>query len=418
MIKIKNLFCASYFLLILLFIDSRFTTPIFGKYKLYYNLYEIFFIVVWSIAYIVGKLNTTKIKVTNSGLCFCVLMVLISFSAATTSTSLIYTSESHEVRNIVEFCILVFLCTWWIERLKCRNFFIVSSYAVMSGMIFNAYVKAGMPIEILTRLGTVFSSTDRYRLSFGYYQVNGLGNLCVCAIILSCFCWTIIKRHGYTEKLLKLLIIFLDSVVVIVLLSTGSRSSIMMAGIYLLLLIYNGIGNLETISFKWKLCFKLLCVIFALATITFGLWQQLTTLFVDSNRLKNFSINLPLLKNSGRTLIGLGLVDPGIFGSKMTIYGASYYIDNYYLYLVVEMGIIGLISMIGILIFIGTKIFSDKERENRALVGSCFLAQLVTGMAETNVFYYIFPSCLIYWILYMLACDGGPTIKLERGCKK
>lgn len=415
MVKIKNIFCVSYFLLILLFIDSRFTTSIFSKYKLYYDLYEIFFLVVWGIIYIAEKIgkNNLKIKITNSGICFCALMALIGFSAVTTSTSLIYTSESHEVRNIVEFCILVFLCVYWIKRYDCRNFFIISSYVAMSGMIFNAYIKEGMPTEVLMRIGSVFSSTDRYRLSFGYYQVNGLGNLCACMIILSCFCWKIVKKYKYIEKTIKLLIGLFDSVAVIVLLSTGSRSSIMMVGIFFLLLIYNGISDLETIPFKWKTCFKLLCILLVFLIVTFGLWQQLTILFVDSNRLRNFSINLPLLENSGRMLVGLGLVDPGIFGSKMTLYGASYYIDNYYLYLVVEMGIIGLVSMIGILFFIGVKLFGGKKKETRVLIGSCFWAQLATGMAETSVFYYIFPSCLIYWILYMLACDEESTAALK-----
>lgn len=404
---LRKIFSLTYAIYLIMFIDSRFTNPIFK----YYKYYTWIFILLWSVLLITIN-SDTKIVISKKNkainLMFSIILYFLIFGIISLLSAMASYSEL-ELQNWIQFILTLVLCTYWVGKLKLEYIFIYISYMVSSIIIAIAFFVNGAPLDVLTRIDKVFSSTDRYRLTFGYYHVNGLGNLCAFAIILSVMLIYIIlqvKKRNRIKKMVNIALIFiLDVITLIVLLSTASRSSIMILGIFIIVMIYYFVIYMKVHSPKVRFLLSLVLVALAAAVIIFGLWQQIVLLFIDSNRMRNFMINLPLLKENGKLLMGLGIVDPGLFGTKMTIYGRSYYVDNYYLYIIVETGILGSLFLVTILIRLGTLLHRNIKKIHSFLsivIYACFIAQIFAGMGETSVFYYIFPASLVYWCIYLL----------------
>ena len=416
---LEKSFKLSYIICFILFIDSRFTNPIFGWYKYYAWM----FVIIWGILLICINGNKGLI-ISKKNKAFPIIAFLILYFSIFGILSLFSLMEEYskiELLNWLQFILVLIICVYWFDKLKIEFFFIYATYIISAGLICIAFFYNGAPLEVLTRINKVFSSIDRYRLTFGYYHVNGLGSLCSFSIIFSVMLLSIILQKNRYSKLKKIInitmILVLDIIVFIVLLSTASRSSIMILGIFAITVAYYLLIYARGVSNKIRFLLSILLVVIGIIIIGFGLWDQIVLLFVDSNRLNNFMINLPLLRENGKLLTGLGLVDPGLFGTKMTIYGKSYYVDNYYLYIIVETGILGTVAIFLILRKLGVELHRSLKANPTFLsiaIYACFIAQIFSGMAETSVFYYIFPSCLGYWSLYMLEINKS----LEERIKK
>lgn len=276
-----------------------------------------------------------------------------------------------------------------------------------------AFISNGSPMDVLLRINRVFANEDRYRLNFGYYHVNGLGNLCTATIIFSILTLYIIHQNVKFKNLIKKTIIFLiialDFIVLIVLLSTASRNSIMGLGIFAIFIFYFFTINTRHLSKKLKLMLRFFIFVSLVLLLCFGVAQPIIKLFVSSNRYYNFSINLPVLVNNNGLLFGLGLLNPALFGMGETVYGNTYYVDNYYLYVLMETGLVGLcfIAIISSIVFNQLyKKYKNNCNLFNIIVFTCFIVQLINGLGETSLLYPIFPSCFVYWIIYLLSIKG------------
>ena len=201
-----------------------------------------------------------------------------------------------------------------------------------------------------------------------------------------------------------------DFILFTVLICTASRNSIITLVVFLLFIVYYCITNNSFISRKNVIFIKGAVIITIIFVLGFGLSDNIIALFIDSNRMSNFTINIPLLEKTNRLFIGLGLVDPGSFGAKNTTLGYTYYIDNYYLYIFMETGILGLIMMGSILCYLGVKLHKHLKKNNNLFFAAAFfafIAQLISGLGETNVIYHIFPSSFILLILYLLILNNS-----------
>lgn len=141
-----------------------------------------------------------------------------------------------------------------------------------------------------------------------------------------------------------------------------------------------------------------------------SLLETAVSLFVTSNRLRNFIRNLPLLDSPVKKLFGLGVLSPG----SVSVYDA---VDNYYLYILLTLGIIGLIVIAYCLVTIGIKLHRRViETENKlyAMVFAVYACQMISGLSENCILYYIFPSSLIYFLLYFVFLDEDYNIGIYK----
>ena len=421
MIKVGNLFKLFYIVLLFLFIDSRFTVPVFNGY---YKWFSYVFITFFGICIIAELLINKKIKISPqskslniAGLIILYFIIFIFTSQFSVMVNKVY----GEIFNWVLFLLNMFVTYYWIKRFHFEKFFILTTFFVSALVIVYAFISNGAPLYVLFRLDKVFSNVDRYRLNFGYYHVNGLGNLCTFAIIFSVFSFIQIKKiflkRNIIRRALFSIIVILDIFVLIVLLSTASRNSILCLLIFAILCLYFFFTNTKYLTKKAK-TFTRICIIVALMSIVvFQLSETSETivqLFVDSNRMKNYLVNIPVLIDNNGLLFGLGLFNPGLFGTGETLFYNTYFIDNYYLYVIMETGIIGILLIAIILYKTGHQLFLKYKNSKNAftiVVFSCFIAQIINGMGETSLFFYSFPSCLGYWILFLLTISD--TIMYE-----
>lgn len=402
-------FYISYPLLLIWFIDSRMLVPSMKYFDIYFWVYPIIWLIlglpflknVFERGFKLNK-NTGKVYLIFIGYFVIFIVLSIFFSKMKTEVT-------KEVLWYIRFLSSLLLTVFWVNKLKIEKFFIIISSLIPLIMISIMFIKAGAPLEVFSHLSNLMGSTGRFRLDFGYYHVNGLGNLCLCSIVVSTIALYILKRtkviNEIVDLLLSIVIVVLDVISIIVLLSTASRTSILALAIFALMLLYFVITNTNKISKNIRTILKIIILIASAGIIVFLLLDQISSLFVDSNRMKNVVINMPLLAQNGRWLIGLGLFNPGLFGTSGTVYGNSYFVDNYYLCVLLETGIVGLLVIILLLVTIGVKLFkSNKANKNimSYIITAMFIAQLITGTGETGVISYLFPSSLIYFTIYFL----------------
>lgn len=91
---------------------------------------------------------------------------------------------------------------------------------------------------------------------------------------------------------------------------------------------------------------RLITTTVMIVAILNSLGETAVSLFISSNRLRNFVRTLPLLNSPAKVIFGLGIRSPGSF----SIYDA---VDNYYLYIFLTTGAIGLIVIAICLFMIG-----------------------------------------------------------------
>lgn len=401
-------FYLSYLLYMILFISSRFSSPPINGY----SNYSLLFVLGWGCLWLIkDKGKFLKIKYKKIQTRTVVELILFwGFFIAISKFGSFSSNNTSEVKWILKFIAAIFLVSYWVDYCDITKQFIRISYYTPSLFILKAFIDNGAPLDVLSNMGRVWNITNRVRNNFGYYHSNGLGNLCVLILVLSVFILfgfnAASKKYKLFVNFEKIIVLLLDFVSFVVLLSTASRNAIMTLCIFIVLVVYFRLTTAKTLSKQFMLVLRCCAILFAGLIVVFGLWDKLLELFVVSNRMNNFTVNMPLLSSNNAWLFGLGIVDPGAFGTKSVVGQSSYYIDNYYLYLIMETGIVGFIAFVIILLRTASTFYKTMKREMTAysiVLFSCFVSLMISGMGETSIMYHIFPSALIYWILFLLS---------------
>ena len=200
---------------------------------------------------------------------------------------------------------------------------------------------------------------------------------------------------------------------------TNSRNSITGVMTFILVTLYYCISNSRKLNSKIRFFLKLIIVIAAVTVVIFNL-ATIYNLFFISNRLFNFSRNLPLLNTSWKKLFGLGMINPGQYGAQ-SIWSSSYYVDNYYIYILLDFGISGVIVIGTFLVLLGKGLHRNIKFLNNSEISifafALFVSQLVLGMGETCVIYPLFISSFMF-LLISLSCYSIKNIKncCNNGC--
>lgn len=310
----------------------------------------------------------------------------------------------NEILAFTKFIMVAAITVYFVKQFDLYSELLFSSVVGGSALLVYEYALAGFPLDIFSRLATFFSNVYalRYRLVFNFNNPNTVGNIAACMMVVY-FLFLSWVRH-YEEKsfgrTLKILIATaLAAVDMIVLLSSGSRNSMVTLLIFFFALFYFKATDFKRISKREKGILKGIIVILGIIVIYVTVFSSAFEMFETSGRLRSFEVNVPLVIREGRVLEGLGLMNPGYFGRG----SAGYIVDNYYLYVFMETGIIGLIMISWLLIRLTKKVHELRITNEPfyAMLSSAFVAWLVSGMGETSVIYPYFASSLVFFTIFL-----------------
>ena len=131
----------------------------------------------------------------------------------------------------------------------------------------------------------------------------------------------------------------------------------------------------------------------------------------NSNRMGLFEVNIPLLIRTGKLLTGLVYASAGRFGEGRIGEYSLYYVDNYYVYLLMSSGLLGLamdILAIYVVIHAVNKIVRPRNRQVAEILITMIVINLVMGLFSCAVIYPNYVHCTIFWtipLMYIVIYD-------------
>ena len=141
------------------------------------------------------------------------------------------------------------------------------------------------------------------------------------------------------------------------------------------------------------------------------------SLFEVSNRSYNFIYNIPILIKSGRFLIGLGFIGSGEF-YQLHAYN-TFFVDNYFLYVLMSTGLIGLVFVVSFIIWLCYRLLKGKNNSMKKVVAIILGVNIFSSLGETCFMYPSFISCFVYTIIYLTyACESIGSNNTIRKIKK
>lgn len=319
---------------------------------------------------------------------------------------LIFVNETYfnqTIQMIVEFATYIFvviLTSIFIIVKKREIEFVKLVFWIITIFIFICYISNFDNFEGIKHIGDIFSYSSRYRNSYGFEHANQLGNMCLCAIIFSVI---YLKTDSFVSKKIKYVILASDLLLIQILVSTASRNSLTALCLFICLLIWNKVEHsIQRDSFMriLKVFIFMSLIILFIVNIQNG---HIEDIILQARGL-NFTINIPLLFNSHRLLIGLGFINSGLFGNH-SLGLNTFFIDNYYLYVLMSTGIIGIMMISYILFNILMKIKKNNIiKSKQSLAIDVYIVFLYTGIFENCVIYPAFVSCYVISIWLISLC--------------
>lgn len=318
-----------------------------------------------------------------------------------------------ELFSFAKYILVAAVTIYFVKQFDLFSELLLSSLVGGSALLVYEYALAGFPLDIFSRLATFFSNVYvlRYRLVFNFNNPNTVGNIAACMMVVYFLflSWTRNHEEKTFGRTLKILIATaLAAVDMIVLLSSGSRNSMVTLLIFFFALFYFNVTDFRRISERQKTILKAIIIAVGVVIIYVTVFSSAFEMFETSGRLRSFEVNIPLVLREGRFLEGLGLMNPGLFGRGRV----GYIVDNYYLYVFMETGIIGLIMISWLLIRLTKKVHELRITDQPFYVtlSSAFLAWLVSGMGETCVIYPYFPSSLVFFVVFLVFVSEGSLL--------
>lgn len=317
------------------------------------------------------------------------------------NNSIISSEVTKNSLRMIIFLLNIYLIAIFLYKENQINFFIKTTYLILSIFLLACYVINFDNFEGVKSLSDVFSYEFRYRSSFGLYHANATGSLCLCALILYSF-----LRKKFNLNFINKYIIF-NITTIMVLISTASRNSLTSLLVFhIIMFIFNARKLLQIKGKSQYIVYSL--EIFICSAIFFILYlnidiNDISYIIYKSNRLSNFVINIPAVFDANKEIFGLGFVQPGFFKTEGYLYNTTF-VDNWYLYMFVSLGIVGFIISMSLVCYLIYLILKDKAhmKNDKILFSSLLLTNLYNGVFESSFLYSQFFISFVSWILYLV----------------
>ena len=307
---------------------------------------------------------------------------------------------------LVIFYVLVFIMASYIKDSKCRKVTFVKTtfWTFTIGMIFSAALNWDGKLALGELVSNVFGGYTRTRAAFGFYHPNAAANIALCVIVLS--------SYLVCENRKKNIYLIIDVFMMYIILATASRTTLSALILFIVLLMYSRLINkIKSNNGKRGLIVGLILIVMLL--LLFSGENGIAGLFTLSNRSYNFIYNVPVLVKSGRLWIGLGLIGSGEF-YQLPQYN-TFFVDNYFLYVLMSTGILGLIFMSCFMIYTLKKLINQSNNnlfERLTLI--VFGINIFSCLGETCFMYPSFASCFAFTVLYIACASSKEQNEIEK----
>lgn len=378
--------------------DIRFEQPFFTQHALIWRIIGFLFLAQELIGCgLRFKPDNRKILLPNIVkymLFILVWMVLVFFDSGT---------ELDEYITLIGFILTIFLGGLQFARYNAVKEMLVTGFIVPNVMlILNDAVNQINVFELLRQvnLASFFSTvyTERIRFSLGFPNPNTLGNLVTCLLCISFPLISMWKRNK-GGKFFYIIIVALDVFDLVTLIDCGSRTGMACLLICLFLFVFLLTTNGSAENSAARKVMRSLSLIFIIAVVGIFFFDRIIYSYI---RGRHGSFELLGLLSGFQYVTGRGVFSPGD-----VIFTYSSHLDNYFVYLILTTGIVGLILYL--LLFI--KLFRDiRMRGSKALtygILGCFVADMLYGFGETCVLYPMFPSAAIFMIFFISYSIAG-----------
>jgi O-antigen ligase len=311
-------------------------------------------------------------------------------------------TETDEYITLLGFILTIFLGGLQFARYNAVKEMLVTGFIVPNVMlILNDAANQINVFELLRQVNpaSFFSTvyTERVRFSLGFPNPNTLGNLVTCLLCISFPLISMWKRNK-GGKFFYIIIVALDVFDLVTLFDCGSRTGTACFLICLFLLVFLLSTDSKQNSAARKVI-RPLSLIFIIAVVGIFFFDRIIYSYI---RGRHGSFELLGLLSGFQYVTGRGVFSPG---EVISTY--SSHLDNYFVYLILTTGVVGLILYL--LLFI--KLFRDirlwgSNALTYGIIG-CFVADMLYGFGETCVFYPMFPSAAIFMILFISYSIAG-----------
>lgn len=331
------------------------------------------------------------------------LVLFVFYQLFNIHSNYIFETILDSVRNFLTI-INIYMISIYMYYNKCEQRIIIITYFIMCIFIITMYGNNFDNFAGLKAISNVFDRDLRYRNSFGLFHENAMGNLCYVSLILSFY---ILKNLRNNTLILRCSVFFMNIGIIFVLISTSSRTSITSLILFLIIFYMRKMMTQPNIDKAYiNNIVKVVCVtigieIFITVLINFiykvkdkGLGD-----FIDqTNRLSNFEINIPILYNNNKELVGVGL-----FKALSEVYGGTNYLDNWYLYMFVTTGYIGLTISIILLCIVSFYILHKSSYTLLEEVTiAFFISQLYYNLFESFLYNDNYLNSFVLWIFIFI----------------
>lgn len=316
-------------------------------------------------------------------------------------------------REMLIYLVFLTLTVEMIERKKCYVAFlecIVAAFAVF--FVWTGVTHFGHFVNPIYFPMALIKS-GRIRSDFGTASPNYLGYYAFVACIFYYLLWTEWKTNNLITKKKMGALLIVAFWTVCMLLSTGSRSSIIS------LLIFAAVCFLtqfKGFSKKKRKAVIVFCLIAATVVLICN-WQNIWS---QSNREANVSVNMPVFQEMNATWTGMGYVESsGFYGD---VYGYDTFpVDIYYLYIFLTTGVIGSVLIFLPLIYILIVYIKKQRTDIQNILLAAYIALLFDGFWQVNIFTYRYIGTLFInaLLLYFMGVknEGGAFVEQREAAK-
>lgn len=310
-------------------------------------------------------------------------------------------------REMLIYLLFLFLILNAVERYNCKLRFIEATCAGFS--VFFCWCALTHLSDFVNPLYFmfVFSRSDRIRSQFGTGSPNYMGYYCFIALVFFYSLWYEYKQRNRLTQKRKIYLLGISGLTVLILFSTGSRSSILSFIIFVVVCVYQQyIKERLGKSAFWiagiVACFILIIMLFNWSSI----WQ-------NANRRENISINMPVFEKMDAWKTGMGYVESSGFYNDSYGYD-TWPVDIYYLYIFLSTGVVGSIIMLIPFGYMLIKLLRKRKGFAKSVILPAYLAILFDGFWQVNIFTYRYIATLFIGVLLLSSISLRDKYSLPR----
>lgn len=240
----------------------------------------------------------------------------------------------------------------------------------------------------------VFLRDARVRHDFGMIQYNYAGFFCAVGLIIFYAVYRLHRRAGSVTCGEAAAFFAMELYTGAILLSTGSRGSILMAAVFF------ATAFVRSRTFRELGRRRYVVVLLMLFFAGVILYANRSFLNAQGTRLENFTVNWPFFLEEGRYFTGMGYMESSGFIDQSYGY-ATWPVDIYYLYIFFSTGILGFIMVVAILLFLFARLAKDHSWFIYNISFPLYLASLVSALGQVNLFTYRYIAALFTAVLFL-----------------